>query len=519
MKKTNICVIDLITNAPTRIFYDRILHANLASIMPQAIATWCEEEGYKVSFICYTGFENLIDEIPYGADIYFISAFSYSAQFAYALSNLLRSNGAITVLGGPHARSYPQDAMKYFDYVLGFTDKAIIRDVLQDRSQYRPMGVWLKARHHPEYLPGVQERWKFIQHILSKGLFIKIVPMLGSLGCPYNCSFCIDSVVPYQPLDLNTIKEDLRFLLLKFKRPAVVWHDPNFGIRFNDFMEAIEEAIPANSIDFIAECVMSLLTEPNLKRLKRNGFKAVLPGIESWNDTSNKSKCRNLKGMDKVCFISHQVNTTLRYIPFVQTNFIFGLDIDEGTEPYELTKRFVDMSPGAFPAYCLLTAFGQAVPLNLEFQRENRVLPFPFHFLSNRTLNVKPKNYSWIEFYDYLIDLSRYTFSYRAIIKRFKANNKGILRWIQVLRAFSGEGFGRIKYYSKVRRLLKTDKHVRRYFEQETTELPVFYVKQIEKDLGPLWEWLPKDAIYHDPNQYLKCTRDDMRTRADTISI
>ena len=40
--------------------------------------------------------------------------------------SLFRSRGAVTVLGGPHARCYPEDARRYFDYVLGFTDRAII---------------------------------------------------------------------------------------------------------------------------------------------------------------------------------------------------------------------------------------------------------------------------------------------------------------------------------------------------------------------------------------------------------
>ena len=54
------------------------------------------------------------------------------------------------------------------------------------------------------------------------------------------------------------------------------------------------------------------------------------------------------------------------------------------------------MPPERFPATRLLTAFGQAAPLNLEYQRAGRVLPFPFHFLNNnQAMNVRPKNYSW----------------------------------------------------------------------------------------------------------------------------
>ena len=100
----------------------------------------------------------------------------------------------------------------------------------------------------------------------------------------------------------------------------------------------------------------------------------------------------------------------LRYIPYMQTNHIFGLDSDEGEAPFELTKRFLDLGPGAFPAYSMLSAFGQAAPQNLEFQRANRVLPFPFHFLSNVQMNLKPKNYSWPEFYDHVIDVTSHSF-------------------------------------------------------------------------------------------------------------
>jgi HlyD family secretion protein len=61
-------------------------------------------------------------------------------------------------------------------------------------------------------------------------------------------------------------------------------------------------------------------------------------------------------------------------------------------------------------------AFKEAAPLNLELQREGRVLPFPHHFLNNNAaMNVRPKNYDWRTFYDLVLDLSRYSFSWRSI--------------------------------------------------------------------------------------------------------
>src|SRR6266540_2433408 len=181
MRKLRIGIIDLVTKGPTRALYARLMNANFASIMPQVVAVWCAEAGHDVALVCYTGVEDLVDELPERVDLVFIGAFTEAAHTAYALSALFRWHGAVTALGGPHARCYPQDATQYFDYVLGFTGK--------------------------------------------------------------------------------------------FKRPRVGWHDPNFGVRFDDYMDAIEAAVPLDSVDFIAESSLSLLSEAHLKRLKRNGFK------------------------------------------------------------------------------------------------------------------------------------------------------------------------------------------------------------------------------------------------------
>src|SRR2546430_11910778 len=145
---------------------------------------------------------------------------------------------------------------------------------------------------------------------------------------------------------------------------------------------------------FVGGGRLSLRTETHVQRQRRNGFKALLPGIESWYDLGNKSKTGKVEGLAKVEQVSDHVNMILRHIPYVQTNFVLGLDSDSGPEPFELTKRFVDRTPGAFPGYSLLSAFGRAAPLNLEYQRTGRVLPLPLHFLdNNHAKNVQPKNY------------------------------------------------------------------------------------------------------------------------------
>ena len=343
--------------APTKALYARVMHPNLASIMPQAVAVWCERAGHDVRLVCFTGAEDLIEELSTDIDLLFVGAFTQAAQLAYAVSNLFRQHGVVTVLGGPHARCYPEDACKYFDYVVGFTDEALVGEILADCSPHRPVGVALSAKLQPRFLPGVRERWKFIEPILNKApTNVKVVPMLASLGCPYTCAFCIDSVVDYQPLDRRQITEDLRFLAKTMPSAWVAWHDPNFGVRFDEIMTAIEDAVEPGTLKFGAESSLSLLSEPNLRRLRKAGFKAMLPGIESWYSLGDKSKTGNTFGMAKVNHVSEHVNLIGRYIPYVQTNFVVGLDDDAGREPFELTKRFIDKTPATFPG--LLAAVG-----------------------------------------------------------------------------------------------------------------------------------------------------------------
>jgi hypothetical protein len=301
------------------------------------------------------------------------------------------------------------------------------------------------------------------------------------------------------------IKEDLRFLVRNMRRPKVAWYDPNFGVRFDNLMDALEEAVPPGSVRFIAECSLSLLNEENVKRLKRNGFKVVMPGIESWFGYGEKSRTGQKTGVEKVRQVADQVNMIQSYISYVQVNFLYGVDQDEGPEPFELTKKFIDLAPGAYPSYALLTAFGRGAEHNLEYQRGNRVLPFPFHLLrSVLTLNVRPKNYSWTDFYDHMIDLLTYSFSLRSMYRRFRAIKMTVPRWVSLALSLSVGGYGKIKYHSEIRRLLDTDSRFRGYFEQETEALPPFFMDRIRKELGPWWRWLPEGALYHDPNAYLK---------------
>jgi len=143
---------------------------------------------------------------------------------------------------------------------------------------------------------GLRERWQFIEPTLQKAPFIKMVPMLGSLGCPYTCSFCIDAVVPYQPMDFDVLREDLRF-------PADEVQAATGSLARSEFRRPIRRlpgydrgrrASGQHRLRRRKQFVSALGTAPEASQ--GNGFQAVLPGIESWFELGGKSKRVRCRG-------------------------------------------------------------------------------------------------------------------------------------------------------------------------------------------------------------------------------
>jgi hypothetical protein len=523
MSKRRIAIIDLVNNASkTRSGFERLVNSNQSNIMTEIVAVWCEQLGHDVTFISSAA-GLAPKQLPVGCHIAIIGAFTRSAQLAYSISNFYRAQGTVTILGGPHARAYPHDSAKYFDYVVGFANKELFRDLLLDCVPNPRGGVAVSTDRQPTELPRLRERWKFLEGKGQGPSLRKMVHLLGSLGCPYTCSFCSDAEVKYRALDFESVKDDLRFLSQQQRHPTVAWDDPNFGVRFDEYIDAIEGAAPKGSVRSICHTSLSILTDAHVASMRRNGFVGVMAGIESWYEMGNKSKSGAAIGIEKVKSVSSRVNMIADKIPYVQTNLILGLDTDFGEEPFDLTAEFVNLCPRAVPYVTLITAFGRSAPLNQRYHKDGRILPFPFHLLNNSTVsNVKLRNYSLTDFFDYTISMRRRIFSASAIARRFQTHASARTPWLQwsnLVRAISSERHTKTNRYVTLKHLLDKDIGVRRFWEGETNEIPTFYLSQIRRDLGEWWDWLPSGALMHDPRLEFApdVTRSDSRATATAV--
>jgi hypothetical protein len=347
-------IVDLLGKEPPKNGYSRLMRANNTSIMPQAIAVWCEEAGHEVHVAYHSGPDLLAGGLPPGAGP------RLHPRLLAVRPPRLRLQRPLPRAGGAHRARRParpfvsrRTRVRYFDYVVGFCDRAVLRDILKDRAPPPPARRLPLRRAPARRAPGAAAAVEVPRSPpWSAAKVLRLVPLLGSLGCPYKCSFCIDATVPYQPLGYDGLKDDLLFFQeLALPRSVAVWHDPNFGIRFDEYLDAIEEVVPPGADhlrrrDVARRCsrrrTSSACSATASRRSRRGSSRGSTSG--------DKSRMRSVTGMEKVEQVAEQANLVNRYIPYTQCNLIFGLDADHGAGAVRAHQALRGPRPRSVPA-------------------------------------------------------------------------------------------------------------------------------------------------------------------------
>ena len=480
-------IIDLQKDSPPRGYGDRIYSARFRklyiSITPQAVAVWCRQLGHRVFYANYYGQSDPKGLLPDDLDVVFIGAYTQSSALAYALAKLFQREKTLTVIGGPHAKSFPRDCLRFFDLVVGECDKSLIEDILSGR--FDPPAFVTSGRPLTD-IPSVEERMPEIAASSFSGgkpSLMSIIPLLASVGCPYRCNFCVDWDNKYIPLPANRLRADLLYLSENWPNVLVGYHDPNFGVRFDETMDTIETIPKERRNPYIMESSLSILKESRLHRLRETKCVYVAPGIESWSDYSNKTGTVAKSGREKLEQVTSHFHLLSRYVPGFQGNFVFGTDADRGREPVELTKEFIRRNPFVWPAINIPIPYG-GTPLHAEYLAEGRILkaiPFAFYFVPYLVTTLA--NYHPAEFYEHLIDIYSEIASARAWVRRFLSGAPWLVKFVHAIQTFGA--MYELAEYRRLKDMLKGDARFRAFHEGRSDTLPEYYQRRFEERLGP----------------------------------
>jgi radical SAM superfamily enzyme YgiQ (UPF0313 family) len=481
-------ILELLADTPTAGWAEAARHyltvKQYASIMPQAVAVWCRQLGHQVFYATWYGQGEPKRLLPDDLDVVFIACYTQASALAYALSRLYRRERTLTVIGGPHARCFPHDCLRFFDLVVLQCDKTLVADILG--GAFSPHSIISSTRPLTD-LPSVEERMPEIRaSAFFRGRWPYVsttVPLLASVGCPYTCNFCTDWNNPYMPLPLDRLEADLQYLSAHLPTVKIAFHDPNFAVKFDQTLDVLERVPPRLRNPYIMESSLAVLRGPRLQRLHDTHCIYVALGIESWSHYSNKTGVGGKTGSDKVLLLLEHLEALHEHVLGIQANFIFGLDTDEGDEPMELTKEFMSRTPYAWPVVNIPVPFG-GTPLYDQYLRNGRILTsMPFTFYYSPYLVTTLKNYDPVAYYQKLTDISIHYSSRTMLWRRLLTTPTWSLRLLHAVRTAGMSE--RTREFKEILGLMTTDSRFRAFHEGGTPVLPEFYHKQYERMLGP----------------------------------
>jgi radical SAM superfamily enzyme YgiQ (UPF0313 family) len=480
----NIGVLDLLSGEakggaahPYAMIYRRMFYG----VMPQVVAAWCRRRGHRVHYATYFGQRRPEGLMPDGLDLVFISAFTEASALAYALAVLFRQNGVRTVLGGPHARSFPNDASRFFDAVVVSCDAAAIDDVV--RGEYPP-GAIVRAPEKEVEIPLLEERHADIDRatlIAGRHWGFSVVPLLASTGCPYACDFCVDWNNPYRGRSTDELQADLCYAASAMPGRLLAFHDPNFGVRFDQVLEAFDAVAPGNRNPYLIESTLSILKQRRLGRLAETNCVFVAPGVESWTDYGAKAGTGQRTRHDKLEHVLTQFDAIAAHIPEVQANFMFGNEADAGEEPIELTREFIRLRPRICPVISYPMAYGGTL-LRETLRRKDRLLPLPSIYYFTPLPSLRANHYPADAFYEGLITLLRASIAPRIIATRLSAARGAAMRVMHLLRAFAVAAY--VRELHTFLSVLRQDPSVAGFVDGKGASIPGYFDHLLDARLG-----------------------------------
>ncbi len=166
--------------------------------------------------------------------------------------------------------------------------------------------------------------------------------------------------------------------------------------------------------------------------------------------------------------------------------------MDRGEEPVELTKEFIRRLPFVWTALNIPTPLG-GTPLYDKYFAEGRILksmPFYFYF-SQTTLVTTLKNYHPMEYYDHLIDIWREVGSAKMFTRRMLGGEPPSISFLHNLRSLIVRK--EIAELRRIRNMLADGGQFRAFHEGHSGELPEYYHRKFERELGPYADLIPRE--------------------------
>jgi radical SAM superfamily enzyme YgiQ (UPF0313 family) len=286
-------------------------------------------------------------------DLVGISTITTTAPEAYAMLNKVKQLGDMpVVMGGPHVTFLPQEALeKGADFVVrGEGENAFLKLVRKLRDgesdfesipnlSYRDGERFFhnpssKQPIHLDDLP-----WPDLT-LIKNFEKLRIMPIMTSRGCPYNCKFCSVTKMfgrRYRFRETSSVLDELELLHKRNPRASIFFYDDNFTALPKRTKELLQGMIDRGiKVRWTAQARVDVVKDEELLDLMvRSGCYFLYLGLESINPATLESyrKQQTVQDIADAVRILHQRRIR------VHGMFVLGSD-DDDLETIRETVKF-----------------------------------------------------------------------------------------------------------------------------------------------------------------------------------
>ena len=340
------------------------------------------------------------------ADLVGISTITSTAPEAYSILDRIKQIGDIpVVMGGPHVSFLPDEALeKGADFVVRGEGEETLLELVRYLSSgegdlssipglsYTEAGTYRHNRDRPRITDLSALPWPDLSLIEGRENS-KIVPVVTSRGCPFNCTFCAVTGMfgrRYRFRDTDDIIAELEHLYSRNPKGIFFFYDDNFTASPSHTRELLmkmkEKGITPR---WTAQTRVDVVKDEELMRLMREtGCLFLYLGLESINPATLESyrKSQTVEDIVEAVEVIHEHRIK------VHGMFVLGSDEDDRSTIRE-TVRFAKKTGIDTVQFLILTP----IP-GTEFYREmcsqNRIFINDWSKFSGHHVVFHPKKMS-----------------------------------------------------------------------------------------------------------------------------
>lgn len=350
-------------------------------------------------------------DLDFDCDLVGISCMTATAPRAYELCDSFKKRGKTVILGGVHPTILPDEALQYADSVVVGEAEGVWKKVLEDAEN-----KCLQTKYHnpnPDLSQYVPKNYK---EVIKNRLF-KLVPIMTTRGCPYDCDFCCVTDLFGKKIRHIPIENVIRDITESGAKNFMFLDDNIIGNP--KYAKELFMALKPLKIHWVGQASISLLVKDDelIQLAVDSGCQALFFGFESVDIEQLKTMRKSFKDIEE---LENAIKKIKKMGILIHASIVFGFDNDK-LGIFDETVDFLVKNKVSTVSFNVLTPYPGTRVYN-DLKKQGRLTTSNWKYYDHNTVVYKPINMSAYELQRSKINARKKFYKLSSVVKRLSGN-------------------------------------------------------------------------------------------------